>query len=248
MIAAPGSGPEAGCSPPEAVLLDAHGTLLELEPPVPRLRAALAREGHRHDEASVGAALAAEIRHYRRHMDRGRDAPSLAALRLECAEVLAAALGGRAPAPARTAEILVDSLRFRLFPDALPALDALGRAGVALAVVSNWDHGLADVLERLGVADRFGAVVASATAGAAKPDAAIFHAALARLGVPPARALHCGDLPAKDCLGARRAGLTAVLIDRAGALADGPCPRVRTLVELADLALAGDTRRQVTEG
>ncbi len=215
---------------------------------MPRLRAALAREGHHHDEGAVAEALAAEVRHYRRHMDLGRDAPSLAALRLECAEVLAAALGGRAPAPARTAELLVDSLRFRLFPDALPALDALRGAGVALAVVSNWDHGLEEVLAHLGVADRFDAVVASATAGVAKPDPAIFHVALARLGVPAGRALHCGDLPAKDCLGARSAGLRAVLIDRGAGGAGGPCPRVTSLVDLARMVLGDDMRKRVPGG
>jgi putative hydrolase of the HAD superfamily len=103
-------------------------------------------------------------------------------------------------------------------------------------VVSNWDCSLAGVLERLGVADRFGAVSASAVVGAPKPDAAIFRHALGALGVAPERALHCGDRPEYDCAGARRAGLRAVLVDRAGRLADGPCPRIAALTELVDWA------------
>lgn len=215
-----------------AVLLDAFGTLLEMDPPAPRLRRLLAAAGYAHPEERVAAALAAEIRHYRRHHDRGRDARSLAALRAECAAVLARELGGEVPAPARLVPLLLDSLRFRLAPDALPALDALERAGVALAVVSNWDCGLPRVLRDLGVAHRFAAISVSAVVGARKPDPAIFLHALGLLGVAPGRALHCGDLPEADCLGARRAGIRAVLVDRAGTLPDGPCPRIGDLAEI----------------
>ncbi len=75
-----------------------------------------------------------------------------------------------------------------------------------LAVVSNWDCSLEGVLTGLGVADRFDVVSASAVVGAAKPDPAIFAHALGALGVAPANALHCGDLPEKDCVGARAPG------------------------------------------
>lgn len=221
-----------------AVLLDAFGTLLRLDPPAPALAARLAADGHRHSEEAVAAALAAEIRHYRRHHDRGRDAASLARLRRDCARVLADHLGPDVPPPERLTEHLVASLRFRLMPDAVPALDALADAGLRLAVVSNWDCSLPEVLAALGVADRFGAVAVSAVVGASKPDARIFADALARLGVPPGRALHCGDRPEYDGVGARAAGVRAVLIDREGggeAGADG-WPRIRSLTELRALA------------
>ena len=238
IIDGPGRDSDARGEPVEAVLLDAFGTLLELEPPAPRLHRLLADAGYEHPLERVAAAITAEIRHYRRHHDRGRDAPSLAELRAECAGVLARALDGRAPPGPDLVPMLLDSLRFRLAPDAVPALDALARAGVALAVVSNWDCSLGEVLEDLGVAHRFAVVSVSALVGARKPDPVIFHHALTRLGVAPARALHCGDRPEFDCLGARNAGLRAVLVDRAGALPDGPCPRVRSLVEVARWARA----------
>ena len=136
----------------------------------------------------------------------------------------------------RLTEILVNALRFDLLPDALPALDAMGAAGLRLGVVSNWDCGLGDVLEGLGVGDRFEVVAASAVVGAGKPDPAIFHHALRELGVAPAAALHCGDLPAYDCAGAAAAGVRAVLIDRAGGTAGGPCPTIAALPELLPLA------------
>lgn len=217
----------------EVVLLDAYGTLLDLPDPVPRLRALLAGAGHPHPPARVAGALRAEIGHYRANHDRGRDAASLAELRRECAGVLADGLGGDAPPLDVLTPMLLDSLRFRLFPDVVPGLDALAAAGLRLGVVSNWDCGLPDVLAALGVADRFAVVATSAAVGAAKPEPAIFHAALATLGVAPGRALHCGDLPHADCAGARAAGVGAVLIDRSGTLPPGPCPRIATLAELA---------------
>lgn len=217
----------------EVVLLDAYGTLLDLPDPVPRLRAGLAAAGHAHPVARVAAALRGEIAYYRANHDRGRDAVSLAALRRDCARVLAEGLGGDAPPPRQLAPLLVDSLRFRLFPDALPAIDALSAAGLRLGVVSNWDCGLQAVLDDLGVGDRFATVCVSATSGAPKPDPAIFRHALAALGAAPQEALHCGDLPHADCAGARSAGVRAVLIDRNGTLPEGQCPRIAGLSELA---------------
>jgi putative hydrolase of the HAD superfamily len=219
----------------DAVLLDAYGTLVELRAPVPRLRGLLGDAGHHHPEERVARALAAEIRHYRRNHDRGRDAASLAALRRECAGVLARELGPDVPPPARLTEMLVESLRFDLIPDARPGIEALAARGLRLGVVSNWDCSLASVLEELGVRERFGAVSVSALAGAPKPHPAIFREALARLGVPAARALHCGDHPDHDCAGARAAGIRAVLIDRAARLPDGPCPRIGALTELENM-------------
>lgn len=212
-------------TPITAVLLDAFGTLLALDPPAPALRERLARDGHRHAEEDVAAAVAEEVLYYRAHHDRGRDAASLAALRRDCAGVIARRLGGDTPPPCRLAEHLVASLRFRLMPDARPALDELRDAGVRLAVVSNWDCSLPQVLAGLGVADRFDAVSVSAVVGAAKPDARIFRHALDRLGVAPGEALHCGDRARYDCAGARAAGLRAVLVDRSGAAGATPAPR-----------------------
>jgi putative hydrolase of the HAD superfamily len=69
-----------------AVLLDAMGTLLRLEDPAPRLRAALAaRAGVDVGAAAAAAAIRAEIAYYRAHLHLGRDAESLAALRGRCA-------------------------------------------------------------------------------------------------------------------------------------------------------------------
>lgn len=228
----------------EAVLLDAYGTLVTLDDPLGRLGALLAAEGHPHPPDRVAAALRAEVLHYRAHHDEGYDPASLASLRLRCAAVLAEGLGDDVPPLPRLTEILVDALRFEVLPDALPALDAMRDAGLRLGVVSNWDCGLRDVLDGLGVGERFGVVATSAVVGVRKPDPAIFRHALDVLGVAPAAALHCGDLPAYDCAGAAAAGVRPVLIDRAGDRdgdrSAGACPTIATLPELLPLAVPAE--------
>jgi HAD superfamily hydrolase (TIGR01549 family) len=223
---------------PDAVLLDAFGTLVGLAPPVPRLVEGLRAAGHEHPEPAVAAALEAEMGFYRANHDDGRDAASLAELRLACARVLCDELGDGAPPPEVMAGLLMESIEFVLLPDAVPALDALGAEGYRLAVVSNWDCELPEELERLGIADRFEAVAVSALVGARKPSPGLFHWVLGRMGVAADRAVHCGDQPEPDCLGARQAGVRAVIVDRAGRHAEARCPRIRALTDLPAL-LAG---------
>jgi len=214
------------------VLLDAFGTLVGLDPPLPRLTAELAAEGFVHPQEAIAAALDAEMRFYRANHDRGRDAESLLALRRECAAVLGEGLGRGAPDLGRLTRCLLDSLEFVLLPDALPALDALAAAGHRLAIVSNWDYDLPAELARLGIADRFEAVAVSAALGVGKPRPEIFRHALDLLGVAPEEAVHCGDQPDRDCAGAHAAGVTAILVDRAGRFPDAACPRISALTDL----------------
>ncbi len=105
---------------------------------------------------------------------------------------------------------------FVVFADTLPALDELTALGVRLGVVSNWSENLPQLLEGLGLTRYFEVIVVSAVVGATKPDRGIFRHALQRLGATPADALHVGDHPINDVAGARRCGLTALWLDRAG--------------------------------
>jgi putative hydrolase of the HAD superfamily len=220
-----------------AVLLDALGTLLELEPPAPRLREELAsRVGARVSLPQAQAAIGAEIAYYRAHLDEGRDRASLASLRRRCAEVLVDALPAGArellPAGDGAVELLLASLRFRSFPDALTALARLRAGGVRLVVVSNWDVSLHAALERVGLSPYLDGVVTSAEAGARKPDPAVFERALTVAGVPASAAVHVGDTLGEDVAGARNAGIEPVLIVRErGAGPDG----VRTIRSLLEL-------------
>ena len=190
-----------------AVLLDALGTLVELEPPWVHLAEAL---GAQPDERLVGA-VRAEMDYYREHSHEGRDADSLAELRARCAEVLSQALGREV-----SVETMMSAIRFRAFPDAAPALAELRALGLRLVCVSNWDVSLPEVLERCGLAGALDGVVTSAEVGARKPDPAIFAPALELAGCAAAEALYVGDTPAEDLAAARAAGVPGLLIDRTG--------------------------------
>lgn len=60
-------------------------------------------------------------------------------------------------------------------------------------------------------------LVASGEVGVAKPDARIFHSAAWQLGATPEHACYVGDRLHTDAIGAARAGLLGVWIDRPGA-------------------------------
>ena len=212
----------------KAVLLDALGTLVELEPPFARLAAALGGDvpGER-----VEAAMRAEMAYYRDHSHEARDREGLADLRRRCARLLSGELGREV-----TVEAMMSAIRFRAYPDARPALESLGARGLRLVCVSNWDCSLPEVLAGVGLADLLDGVVASATSGARKPDRAIFRRALELAGCGPAEALAVGDTPAEDLAGARAAGIRALLLDRTGAgpAAGASGSTIASLTEISD--------------
>lgn len=218
--------------PIQAILLDAMGTLLTFEPPAPRLRAALRERGLDVSPEAAETAIRDEIAYYRAHLHEGRDPASLADLRRRAAEAMRPALG----VDGDLTEALLASLRFRAYPDAAPALTTLRERGLAIVVVSNWDHSLRERLEETGLAPLVDGAVASAELGHAKPDRAIFEHALELVGVPAAAALHAGDSLREDVEGALAAGLRAVLVARDGRPADAGVPVVRSLAELPQYA------------
>src|SRR5215218_4669678 len=216
-----------------AILLDAMGTLVHLDAPVPRLRAALAEHaGLDVDLPTAGAALKAEIAVYRANLHTAVDGPSLAALRASCAAAMRPALPP-GPTDEQLTVALLAGIRFAAYPEVAATLTALRAAGWALVVVSNWDVSLDDVLAETGLRELLDGVVSSVAAGAAKPARAAFARGLASAGVPAAAAWHAGDDLVADVGGARQAGIRPVLVDRDGELAPPPgVPAVATLDEL----------------
>lgn len=209
-----------------AVLIDALGTLVRLEPPSERLAAALGNV----PLAEVERAMRLEMAHYRAHSHEAGDATSLAALRADCARLLSRELGLEVGV-----ETMMSAIRFSAFEDARPALRSLRRRGVRAVCVSNWDAGLPDVLDDTGLAPLLDGVVASAVVGSRKPEPAIFEAGLRLAGCRPEEALVIGDTPAEDLEGARRAGIRAVLVQRGEAPAPsaGRDPVISSLVAIS---------------
>lgn len=129
-----------------------------------------------------------------------------------------------------------------LFPDVLPALDALA-ASHRHAVLSNSSLHVQDhKLRTLGVHDRFEAILCAAELGVSKPAAAAFLAACEALELAPHQVAYVGDHPEIDGRGAADAGLLSVWLDRQGA---GSAPagghRIGSLAELPAI-LRADTR------
>lgn len=130
-----------------------------------------------------------------------------------------------------------------LYPETLPTLRALEDRGLALAVISNFDSRLLDILAGLGVSPRFRSIVISSHAGYAKPAPEIFHHALRASRARAEEALHVGDSPDKDAAAARDAGLFGVLLDRKSRVKRDAFPRVQTLAGLLPLIENGGGRR-----
>ena len=125
---------------------------------------------------------------------------------------------------------------WRMYDDVVPTLRALRERGVKLGIVSNWDTRLRGICTGLGLDRLVDFIVISAEVGCRKPDPRIFEEALRRAEVKPSEALHVGDLPDEDAVGAQRAGIRPLLIDRRRRMVPAdPLPGVEMLETLADL-------------
>ncbi len=121
--------------------------------------------------------------------------------------------------------------RVEFYADVRPALARL-RASYRLFAVSN---GNAD-LQRCGIADLFDGHVTASAAGAAKPDPRIFAHLLQMAKVEPIEVLHIGDDPLADVIGATRAGMQAVWLNReARRWPSEFAPPARTVSTLAEI-------------
>jgi HAD superfamily hydrolase (TIGR01509 family) len=119
------------------------------------------------------------------------------------------------------------------------ALRALREQGLKLVVVSNSNGTLRMKMGRLGLVPLVDVLFDSFEEKVEKPDPRFFQIALDRSGADPATTLHVGDLYSIDVVGARAAGLRAVLFDVAGLYPDADCPRVASLTELSERLRSG---------
>ena len=171
---------------------------MALEPPAPRLAAALG-------VPLVGAerAMRAEIAYYRAHMH----AFPLPELRERCAAVVSDELQCHVDV-----HTLLSVLVFTPFPDVVPALKRWRARGLRLVVVSNWDASLHDVLASCDLTRFLDGAVSSVEAGAAKPDPRPLLEGLRIAGTDDAWLI--GDDVEADAGAAAAAGLEFVLVDR----------------------------------
>jgi putative hydrolase of the HAD superfamily len=208
---------------PEAVLLDAAGTLIRPREPVGETYAGMARRfGAKLDPDRLSRAFPEIL----------ADMPDLAFEWTSIAELqnrerdwwraLVGRVLERVGGSVGDFEGFFDALysyyakgcTWECFPEVPSVLSALRAQGCRLAVVSNFDSRLPGILRDLGLADSVDVIIYSSKAGSAKPDPVIFQAALAALRVSPEEAIHVGDSPLADVAGAAAAGITGLLIGR----------------------------------
>ncbi len=119
----------------------------------------------------------------------------------------------------------------QILPGTRQALDRI-RGKYAIAVISNADGKIDAVLRRSGIVDCFASITDSGNVGHEKPHPAIFEIALREMKASPAESLYVGDVYSVDYVGARKAGMQAVLFDVAGAYRERGFPRVESLAGL----------------
>jgi putative hydrolase of the HAD superfamily len=123
-------------------------------------------------------------------------------------------------------------------PDAAPALTLARQAGLRTGVISNSNGTIKQILARLDLLRLVDFALDSQEEGVEKPQPAIFQRALARAGVAATEAAYVGDLYSIDVLGARRVGLSAVLLDPGMCWGRRDCPTAPTVLDAVKRLLA----------
>jgi putative hydrolase of the HAD superfamily len=222
----------------EAVLFDAGGTLIRLDYAFIARRAA-DKGAHVMPAAFARAEVASRVQIDRYAREQGGIAGSDAQRFRSYFETLLRAAG--------LAESLVGGLVRELeashgednlwcvpVDGALETLRDLRARGLRTAVVSNADGRLQRLLEATGLAPHIDLALDSQLEGVEKPDPAIFQRALERLGVPAERTVYVGDIYSIDAVGARAAGMAAVILDSTGAYDGFDCLTIGRLEQVLD--------------
>jgi len=106
-------------------------------------------------------------------------------------------------------------------------------------VISNSNGTVAAILDRLGLGPHLDFVIDSSEVGVEKPDPRIFQIALDRAGLRAHEAAYVGDLYSIDVVGARAAGLSAILMDPGGCWPPRDCPTATSALDAVRLLLDG---------
>lgn len=218
----------------DAVSLDVGGVLVV--PDHGALGGALTRAAIDHDRARFGEghylAMAA--------MDRATSDPEdFTDYLWGFVAAVGVAEGDRPKAHDVLDEVLRTAVWCQPVPGSRAGLRSLEAAGLRLAVTSNSDGTVADLLRRhewVQVGDGPGVPVEvitdSGIVGVGKPDPLVFHATIDELGLAPERILHIGDSVYYDVEGAAAVGLQTLHMDPFGLCGSTGHAHVRSLGEL----------------
>ncbi|MGH2428014.1 MAG: HAD family hydrolase [Candidatus Limnocylindria bacterium] len=209
-------------APLRAVFLDIGDTVMRPNPSWEHVYA-MAFEEYGVDVTieDLHGALRAAYRHGGWGLHEGFDPTEETSFR-RTVEIDAAAIAelGIGPMPddfyRRLAELFMVTSHWHIFPDAYATLVALQERGLTVGAVSNWVWNLPELLHALDLVGQFDFIAASARIGFEKPHPRIFEWALEQAAVEPSSVIHVGDHLDADVAGARRIGITPILIDRYG--------------------------------
>jgi putative hydrolase of the HAD superfamily len=226
--------PEPNGDPVQAVTFDVGGTLVDPRPSVGHVYAEVA--------ASNGCpGIEPELLN-----SRFRSAWKAFPRQLHCAADWAELvdevfLGLVDPLPSRSFfprlyDRFAEAGAWQVHEDVIPAVQALQRAGIRTAILSNWDERLRHLLQRLGLTPYFDPIIVSCEVGCAKPDPEIFRFAANALNLPLQQILHVGDDPVFDFEAARKAQCHALLIARSQP--DAGWPHIPALTEIPRLLIS----------
>jgi len=218
------------------VTFDAGQTLVELD--LDFLATRLRERGLELAPAALRAAAGPAWQRYDALVDEGR--LSHAALWRDLFATLLAGAGATGDL-AGVVEWLWDQQQVKnVFRRPIPDMVALARelagAGVRVVVLSNSEGRLAALLEEIGIADAFVAIIDSGRVGLEKPDPRIFDHALEVAGGTREHAVHIGDSWSTDVAGALAAGWRAIWYGRRATAVDDP--RVAVALDAAGVRAA----------
>ena len=121
------------------------------------------------------------------------------------------------------------------FNGAAEVLLELKRRSIGLGIISNWDCTARDIISAAGLIDYFDHLVISCEVDCAKPDSRIFNLALQKASMEARRCMYVGDNYYDDCLGSRKVGMNALIINRFGSLGVeevDDCPIIHQLSDI----------------
>ncbi|MBI2906565.1 MAG: HAD family hydrolase [Chloroflexi bacterium] len=228
----------------KAVFFDWFSTLVEYDPPRPKLHVEACREyGIELPVEAVPRAIAVADAYFydenARSAVANRSAEEKQKFFTEYETILLETAGIAAP-PEVALRIIRRVRQFptklMVFDDVVPALQDVKWREVNIGLITNMHRDLSSLLESVGIRSYFDFLVTSQEVGAEKPHPEIFRAALRMAGIAPAEAMHVGDQYKADAMGACAVGINGVLLDRQGFFPDvTECPRIRSLAEVAGM-------------
>ena len=133
----------------------------------------------------------------------------------------------------KKAQELSSGMQFALFDDVISTLKLVKERNLTTGLLTNLTTDMKPIFYDLGLNPFIDIVVTSGEVGFDKPEPAFFQAALQMADVNASEAIHVGDQPTTDILGAKGVGITPILIDRFDLnpyIKD--CIRIKSLTEL----------------